>query len=1111
MDPGDLLWRISVASPKKFDVFISFRGEDTRDNFTSHLHAALRDKNIVTYIDDQLKRGDDVGLELEKVIKNSLMSVVVFSERYATSKWCLQELVMITKCRRDEGQVVLPVFYKTNPTDVRNQTGSYQKPFEEYDQAAAAGEIITDQDKVGRWRAALSEAANISGWDSSTHKDDSQVIQNIVNDALQKLLLRYPNKLEGLVGIEKHCTDIGYILGKVGRIGIWGMGGIGKTTIAKAMFAKHFPQYDSVCFLENVREESQKHGLAYIRDKLLFELLKEQVTASNISGSTFVKRRLSSRKVFIVIDDVDSFEQLEYLCEEFSDLGQGSGLIVTTRDKHLLHGRVEKIYEVEKWNLQKSLVLFSLAAFKKSKPEKGYEDLSRRAVEYAGGVPLALKVLGSHFRSRETQFWESELNYLESKKEPLKKIQEVLKVSYNGLERRDLQSIFLDIAFFFKDENKDSVIKILDACGFNAISGIEMLKDKALISISNSNIIEMHDLLQEMGFDIVRKDVTDPGRRSRLRDIEEVNNALQNDEVLPEVEGIKLDLSQAVNLQLSDDLFNRMPNLRFLSLYVPVGKQRSAEVHFYPGLLHRQGSAGLKYLEWSGYPSKSLPPNFCAKFLVEIRMPHSHVKELWQGTQDLVNLETIDLSECKQLVKLPDLSKASKLKWVHLSGCESLCLVHLSSVDTLVTLILDRCKKLKSLKIEKHLSDLQNLKVENCFSLKEFSVSSDSIQSLDLSKTGVKKLYSSIGRLSKLVSLNLNGLRLQNIPNELSGLTSLGALFISNCGAVDKEKVHVLCASLRSLRFLYLINCYKLFELPDNISALSSLCELRLDGSSVKKLPTSIKLLENLEVLSLNYCRKLQFLPQLPLFIQELRIINCTSLVAVSTLKTFAIQMKGKQKDISFMNGMKLNEHSLLRIMADAVFTMKSAAFHRVYVKRFGFDTYNDHYNRVRVCLPAGNSVPELGPLAYRTTGSSITIRNPRPSSNWFGTIYSVVLSPSAGIKGHCAKIKCRIYGRVGVSGQRRWKTSSLYDKDIGEFNSDHVFVWEGSSPHVFTHNDENIDFVFSVTTETGEDDELIKIKECGVQLTCFSDSELHRFLQETLDLKPQLSGMQLR
>src|ERR1044072_5574268 len=105
------------------------------------------------------------------------------------------------------------------------------------------------------------------------------------------------------------------------------MGGIGKTTIAKAMFAEHFPQYDSVCFMQNVREESQKHGLAYIREKLLFELLKEQVTTSNISGSTFLKRRLRSRKVLIVVDDVDSSEQIEYLCGEFRDLGQGSWLI----------------------------------------------------------------------------------------------------------------------------------------------------------------------------------------------------------------------------------------------------------------------------------------------------------------------------------------------------------------------------------------------------------------------------------------------------------------------------------------------------------------------------------------------------------------------------------------------------------------------------------------------------------------------------------------------------------------------------------------------------------------------------------------------------------------
>jgi hypothetical protein len=96
--------------------------------------------------------------------------------------------------------------------------------------------------------------------------------------------------------------------------------------------------------------------------------------------------------------------------------------------------------------------------------------------------------------------------------------------------------MFLDIAFFFKDENSNLVTSILDAGGFNAKSGIDMLEDKALITISNGSKIQMHDLLQNMAFDIVRQKENptsrDPGKRSRLRDIEEVYDVFKNNKVI---------------------------------------------------------------------------------------------------------------------------------------------------------------------------------------------------------------------------------------------------------------------------------------------------------------------------------------------------------------------------------------------------------------------------------------------------------------------------------------------------------------------------------------------------------------------------------------------------
>ncbi|GAU33926.1 hypothetical protein TSUD_357250 [Trifolium subterraneum] len=169
---------------------------------------------------------------------------------------------------------------------------------------------------------------------------------------------------------------------------------------------------------------------------MLSELLNRQITTSICYGDTFIKKRIGGRKVFIVLDDVHNTTQLEYLCGELDDLGANSRLIFTTRDRHALRGRVDTIHEVTKWSWQDSLKFFILEAFKHSHPKKGYESVLKQAVAYAGGFPLALKVLGSHFYSRSPAFWESELNYLKNKGECFDEIQQVLQVKIKILPQR---------------------------------------------------------------------------------------------------------------------------------------------------------------------------------------------------------------------------------------------------------------------------------------------------------------------------------------------------------------------------------------------------------------------------------------------------------------------------------------------------------------------------------------------------------------------------------------------------------------------------------------------------------------------------------------------------
>ena len=147
----------SPSTPRcTYDVFLSFRGEDTRDNFTDHLYTDLVWRGIRTFKDNQLRRGEKIAPKLLKAIEESRSYIVVFSKIYADSRWCLDELAKIMECRQESRQIVLPIFYHVDPSDVRKQTGRFGEAFTRYEE--------NWKNKVQSWREALTEAGNISEW-----------------------------------------------------------------------------------------------------------------------------------------------------------------------------------------------------------------------------------------------------------------------------------------------------------------------------------------------------------------------------------------------------------------------------------------------------------------------------------------------------------------------------------------------------------------------------------------------------------------------------------------------------------------------------------------------------------------------------------------------------------------------------------------------------------------------------------------------------------------------------------------------------------------------------------------------------------------------------------
>ena len=148
----------SCLSSKKYEVFLSFRGEDTRRSFTSHLHTAFCLKRIETFIDYEIPKGDDISQSLIQAIEDSSLSVIIFSENYASSNWCLNELVEILRCKDQKGQLVVPIFYQVDPSHVRHQRGAYEEAFAQH--------LKKNPDKVDERRKALFETASLAGWHS---------------------------------------------------------------------------------------------------------------------------------------------------------------------------------------------------------------------------------------------------------------------------------------------------------------------------------------------------------------------------------------------------------------------------------------------------------------------------------------------------------------------------------------------------------------------------------------------------------------------------------------------------------------------------------------------------------------------------------------------------------------------------------------------------------------------------------------------------------------------------------------------------------------------------------------------------------------------------------
>ncbi|XP_050110160.1 disease resistance protein RUN1-like isoform X2 [Malus sylvestris] len=637
----------SSLKPLTYDVYLSFRGQDTR-NFVEHLHLALVDAGLNAFIDSQLRRGEDISFALNQAIEGSKSSIIVFSKNYAESRWCLDELVKIMEFGRTVGQIIFPIFYGVDPSDVMKQTGTLATAFLKHEQL-----FYAVKEKLKLWRSALAEAGNLAGL---VVRDGDEVNVEIVAHMIQ-LYLQGPE-----IGIRPRVREISNYLDVGGSdvriIGIWGMGGLGKTQVAKAIFNKYQDTFEGKSFLANVREEK----LVDLQNALLSDVVRSgNIKVRRVGeGTEDIKRRLSNLRVLVIVDDVDSVKQLEALAIKFYSFGPGSRIIITTRDQHLLKIlKANTIYHLPAMNKVEALAL--LCWHTKKYPNKEFLQVSRDVVDYCGGLPLALEVLGSYLSGAGLSEWKSKLEKFKSHR--CMEILNRLKISFDELADDDLKAIFLDMSCFFAGMNKDYVMKILDGCDLYPEIGISVLQERCLVNTTNDFTLVMHDLLRDMGrYTVHEESPDDPGKRSRLWHHDDVIDVLKNESGTEAIQGLTLDLQESDETSFSTEAFRNMHSLRLLKLnYVKLTGS-------YNNLPNE-----LRWLCWHGFPLEAIPEDFDHPNIVVIDLSYSKLTRVWEDSNLLLEkLKFLNLSHSHNLTRSPDFSKTPNLERLILKDCKNL-------------------------------------------------------------------------------------------------------------------------------------------------------------------------------------------------------------------------------------------------------------------------------------------------------------------------------------------------------------------------------------------------------------------------------------------------------
>ncbi|XP_030545517.2 disease resistance protein RPV1-like [Rhodamnia argentea] len=755
-----------------YDIFLSFRGSDIREKFADHLYQSLVNAGTIpisVFKDDKsIPIGEEFETQIFGAISRSKISIPIVSKNYATSKWCLRELVHMMDCRKRTSHIVLPIFYEVKISDVRYLEG-------EFGEAYHSRKKNYENKYIHDFEKALRDVSYLQVWKSGKFVDgpEGEFVQEVVDTVRSELRRHFQlDVTKDLVGIDGHVQKIknwaDIPVPHARMIGIYGMGGIGKTTLAKAIYNELSKVFVDRSKILDIRDKADRKGIPYVQNLLIKGILPDERKVSEVDdGVSLLNSRFKCKKVLILLDDIDGGkkggEQLQALARERDWFMAGSIIIVTTRYQDVLDQSkftVDYKYPMNTLDEVHSVLLFNRHAFRMNCSPRDFEDTSCEIISTMGGLPLPLVVVGSYlFGKTNPKVWIDTLKQL--KEQPHEDVQGSLMISYEALKPRH-KEIFLDIACFFIGETSKFAMYMWDDCGFHPSQGIEELKLRCLIKIGDDGELKMHDQLRDLGRSIVAQGQP-PERRSRLWVYEEAFRVLMEKKVtygtpfssllshIPgtqRVEAISLHDFGPVQ-QYTSEQFKNLQSLRFLELG--------------PAALSgdfNQVFSQLSWLRWSGIePGSFSAANLHLPNLSVLQLPGNDMTEHWGGWSSIMvakRLKVLDLAYSKYLKCTPDLSAFTELDILILKNCPQLEQVHpsIGNFKSLVSLDLSWCPKLKELP-------------EGVGELKE-------LKELNLHEACIIEIPVSIGSLRKLEKLDASLCRsLREIPISIGNLSSL--------------------------------------------------------------------------------------------------------------------------------------------------------------------------------------------------------------------------------------------------------------------------------------------------------------------------------------------------